>query len=84
MTAAHLSRSALARHAFDMAGNRLECDRKAGRISAADAMTKHRALYAAYQFRKQQIELGAFLGARGLGFIQDRHYGSRFASVGSV
>lgn len=61
-----LSRIQLARRAFDRACDKLEADRDAGLISAGDASVRYRKLYAAYQARKQDLELSAFLGSRGL------------------
>lgn len=61
-----LSRQQLARRAFNRAVSRLEAARDAGLIPAGDASVKYRALYAAYQTRKQDLELAAFLGRHGL------------------
>lgn len=64
-----LSRKQLARWAFDQAYAKLDADSRAGRIPADKALLKYRALSAAYQKRKQDLDLASFLGPRGLGSI---------------
>lgn len=56
----------LARRAFNKACDRLETDRDAGRISAADAVVQFKKLHAAYRARKEDLELAAFLAKHGL------------------
>ena len=61
-----LSRSQLARFAFDRAVASNEAAYRAGIISGADALLKFNALRAAHQKRKEDLQLAAFMG-RALG-----------------
>lgn len=66
-----LTRKQLARYAYNIACVKLDADARAGLIQAEAALLKFRALRDAYQARKQQLELGAWLRSRGLGWIAE-------------
>lgn len=66
-----LSRRQLARYVYDIACVKLDADARAGLIQADAALLKYRRLRDAYQSRKQQLELDAFLRGRGLGWIAE-------------
>jgi hypothetical protein len=61
-----MTRTQLARRAYDRACRALEAARDAGTISPDEALTRYRKLTAAYQTRKQELELAGFLSRRGL------------------
>ena len=67
-----ISPKGLARHAYEIALSRVDAAFKAHTISGADWLIKTRALRAAYQSRKDAIELRSFFEARGLGPILRR------------
>ncbi len=67
-----ISPSGLARHAYEVALWRVDADERDARISAAEAMIKRRALYGAYQTRKEDLKLRSFFETRGLGPILRR------------
>lgn len=60
-----LSRHQLARRAFNRAHDQLKAAVDAGTVSAADAVVRFRRLREAYEIRKQDIELAAFLARHG-------------------
>jgi hypothetical protein len=66
MTACYLSRTQLARRAYDRACRALEAARDTGTISPVEALARYRKLTDAYQTRKHDLELAAFLARHGL------------------
>lgn len=69
---ASLSRSQLARWAFDQAYAQLKADTDAGLIPADVALLKFNALRAAYYKRREDLKLEAFIASRGLSRIMGR------------
>jgi len=67
-----MDRKRLARIAYIAACDRLYAQFDARQITGPEARAKLDKLRAAYEKRKQDIELRSFLTSRGLGFILDR------------
>lgn len=67
-----MDRKRLARIAYIAACDRLYAQFDARQVTGPEARAKLDKLRAAYEKRKQDIELRSFLTSRGLGFILDR------------
>ena len=67
-----MDRKRLARIAYIAACDRLYAQFDARQVTGPEARAKLDKLRAAYEKRKQDIELRSFLVSRGLGFILDR------------